>query len=233
MDPRSMTSEDFTPPNPSRERAHREYAALFRIIERHGATPEQRARQSHPESWNPWVPSGSWPRWRAAFTPPSPANRMSTTPTSPRPRTVPQGSRGDGPARGAVPRHRSPARNDLAGNRIRVGTRQHPSGAAAIRETGRTHLRSNTCRARSRRAASGLHESAGSRPHSLDEQRGERPEGCDQTGESPHRFRTCDNLIEVDRTQSRSELLRTHCLPLCSREAGASSQSPFSAPLHV
>ncbi|AVP70653.1 DNA-binding protein [Prescottella equi] len=48
-----MTSEDFTPPNPSRERAHREYSALFRIIERHGATPEQRARQSHPEILEP------------------------------------------------------------------------------------------------------------------------------------------------------------------------------------
>lgn len=44
-----MPDEQFTPPNPSRERAHREYAGLFRIAERHGATPQQRARQSHPE----------------------------------------------------------------------------------------------------------------------------------------------------------------------------------------
>ncbi|AHD21307.1 DNA-binding protein [Rhodococcus pyridinivorans SB3094] len=44
-----MSEEGFTPPDPSRERAHREYAGLFRIAERHGSTPEQRARQSHPE----------------------------------------------------------------------------------------------------------------------------------------------------------------------------------------
>ncbi|WP_430334777.1 DNA-binding protein [Rhodococcus sp. ACT016] len=48
-----MSDEQFTPPNPSRERAHREYAGLFRIAERHGATPEQRARQSHPEMLDP------------------------------------------------------------------------------------------------------------------------------------------------------------------------------------
>ncbi|MGF7121851.1 DNA-binding protein [Rhodococcus sp. TAF43] len=48
-----MTSDPFTPPNPSRERAHREYAGLFRIAERHGTTPEQRARQSHPEMLDP------------------------------------------------------------------------------------------------------------------------------------------------------------------------------------
>ncbi|QKT13637.1 DNA-binding protein [Rhodococcus sp. W8901] len=48
-----MTSDPFTPPNPSRERAHREYASLFRIAERHGTTPEQRARQSHPEMLDP------------------------------------------------------------------------------------------------------------------------------------------------------------------------------------
>ncbi|QCQ92951.1 DNA-binding protein [Rhodococcus sp. SGAir0479] len=48
-----MPDEPFTRPDPSRERAHREYAGLFRIAERHGATPEQRARQSHPEMLDP------------------------------------------------------------------------------------------------------------------------------------------------------------------------------------
>ncbi|GAB2633734.1 DNA-binding protein [Prescottella soli] len=48
-----MSDDQFTPPNPSRERAHREYAGLFRIAERHGATAEQRARQSHPEMLDP------------------------------------------------------------------------------------------------------------------------------------------------------------------------------------
>ncbi|PTR25842.1 hypothetical protein C8K36_106276 [Rhodococcus sp. OK519] len=48
-----MDDDEFTPPNPSRERAHREYAGLFRIAERHGATSEQRARQSHPEILDP------------------------------------------------------------------------------------------------------------------------------------------------------------------------------------
>lgn len=48
-----MSDDQFTPPNPSRERAHREYAGLFRIAERHGTTPEQRARQSHPEMLDP------------------------------------------------------------------------------------------------------------------------------------------------------------------------------------
>ncbi|QTJ66071.1 DNA-binding protein [Rhodococcus sp. ZPP] len=48
-----MPTDPFTPPNPSRDRAHREYAGLFRIAERHGSTPEQRARQSHPEMLEP------------------------------------------------------------------------------------------------------------------------------------------------------------------------------------
>ena len=48
-----MFEEGFTPPNPSRERAHREYAGLFRITERHGSTPERRARQAHPEMLDP------------------------------------------------------------------------------------------------------------------------------------------------------------------------------------
>lgn len=48
-----MTENHFAPPNPDRERAHREYEGLFRIGERHGATPEQRARQSHTEMLDP------------------------------------------------------------------------------------------------------------------------------------------------------------------------------------
>lgn len=48
-----MTSDPFTRPDPDRERAHREHAGLFRIGERHGATPKQRARQSHPEMLEP------------------------------------------------------------------------------------------------------------------------------------------------------------------------------------
>ncbi|TCN50103.1 hypothetical protein EV641_11384 [Rhodococcus sp. SMB37] len=48
-----MTDKEFTPPNPSAERAQREYAGLFRIAERHGVTPEQRARQSHPYMLDP------------------------------------------------------------------------------------------------------------------------------------------------------------------------------------
>jgi hypothetical protein len=49
-----MTSESdqsidpFTPPDPNQARAHRVYAALARIAERHAATEEQRSRQVHP-----------------------------------------------------------------------------------------------------------------------------------------------------------------------------------------
>ncbi|MFD4367344.1 DNA-binding protein [Rhodococcus sp. NPDC058521] len=48
-----MSDNTFTPPDPGRERAHREYEGLFRIGDRHGATPEQRARQSHTEMFEP------------------------------------------------------------------------------------------------------------------------------------------------------------------------------------
>lgn len=48
-----MSDDRFIPPNPSRERADREYAGLSRISDRHGATPVQRARQAHPEALDP------------------------------------------------------------------------------------------------------------------------------------------------------------------------------------
>ncbi|MGW0589476.1 DNA-binding protein [Streptosporangium sp. NPDC002607] len=38
----------FTPPNPSQARAHREYASLSRITERHATDDAQRRRQVHP-----------------------------------------------------------------------------------------------------------------------------------------------------------------------------------------
>ncbi|WP_062209862.1 hypothetical protein [Streptomyces sp. NBRC 109706] len=41
-------ADPFTPPDPEAARAHRAHAALFRIAERHAATPEQRARGAHP-----------------------------------------------------------------------------------------------------------------------------------------------------------------------------------------
>jgi plasmid stability protein len=43
-----MTTDPFTPPDPGQARAHREHAALFRLAERHGATDEQRRRQTLP-----------------------------------------------------------------------------------------------------------------------------------------------------------------------------------------
>ena len=43
-----QSPDPFTPPNPHEARAHRTYAALFRIAERHAATDEQRRRQVHP-----------------------------------------------------------------------------------------------------------------------------------------------------------------------------------------
>lgn len=43
----------FTPPNPDQTRAHREYASLFRIAERHAATDRQRGRQVHPSVLGP------------------------------------------------------------------------------------------------------------------------------------------------------------------------------------
>jgi hypothetical protein len=40
--------DPFTPPQPEEARAHRAYASLMRIAERHATTPEQRDRQVHP-----------------------------------------------------------------------------------------------------------------------------------------------------------------------------------------
>jgi len=44
----STEPDPFTPPDASQARAQREYAALFRLAERHGATDEQRRRQTLP-----------------------------------------------------------------------------------------------------------------------------------------------------------------------------------------
>ncbi|MET9044983.1 DNA-binding protein [Streptomyces sp. NPDC004362] len=41
-------TDPFTPPQPEQARAHRVYASLSRISERHAATDEQRRRQIHP-----------------------------------------------------------------------------------------------------------------------------------------------------------------------------------------
>ncbi|AJT70124.3 hypothetical protein T261_8532 [Streptomyces lydicus] len=46
-------TDPFTPPQPDQARAHRVYAALFRIAERHAATDEQRRRQAHPSLVGP------------------------------------------------------------------------------------------------------------------------------------------------------------------------------------
>lgn len=43
----SSTPDPFTPARPDQARAHRVYASLLRIAERHAATDEQRARQAH------------------------------------------------------------------------------------------------------------------------------------------------------------------------------------------
>ncbi|GAA2883011.1 hypothetical protein GCM10010517_46200 [Streptosporangium fragile] len=40
--------DPFSPPDPRRARAHREYAALSRITERHASSDAQRLRQVHP-----------------------------------------------------------------------------------------------------------------------------------------------------------------------------------------
>ncbi|MCZ4537933.1 hypothetical protein O4159_21230 [Gordonia terrae] len=51
-----MTTDQQFPPadDPVRERAQREYIGLFHIAERHGDTPERRARQAHPEMLEPY-----------------------------------------------------------------------------------------------------------------------------------------------------------------------------------
>ncbi|KPC66613.1 hypothetical protein [Streptomyces chattanoogensis] len=46
-------TDPFTPPQPDQARAHRVYASLFRIAERHAATDEQRRRQAHPSLVGP------------------------------------------------------------------------------------------------------------------------------------------------------------------------------------
>ncbi|MEV1084897.1 DNA-binding protein [Streptomyces sp. NPDC050211] len=43
----------FTPPQPEQARAHRVYASLFRIAERHATTDKQRHRQVHPSVIGP------------------------------------------------------------------------------------------------------------------------------------------------------------------------------------
>ncbi|GHH66732.1 hypothetical protein GCM10017673_12760 [Streptosporangium violaceochromogenes] len=44
-----MSEDPFAPPDPDQARAHRVYAALARIAERHAATRDQRDRQVHPQ----------------------------------------------------------------------------------------------------------------------------------------------------------------------------------------
>ncbi|MGW0768837.1 DNA-binding protein [Streptomyces sp. NPDC002676] len=46
-------TDPFTPPQPEQARAHRVYASLFRIAERHAATDKQRHRQIHPSVLGP------------------------------------------------------------------------------------------------------------------------------------------------------------------------------------
>ncbi|MCC5574385.1 DNA-binding protein [Microtetraspora sp. AC03309] len=45
-----MSEDPFTPQNADQVRAHRVYAALARIAERHAATRDQRDRQVHPQA---------------------------------------------------------------------------------------------------------------------------------------------------------------------------------------
>ncbi len=49
----SEPADPFTPPQPDQARAHRVYASLTRIAERHAATDEQRRRQTHPSILGP------------------------------------------------------------------------------------------------------------------------------------------------------------------------------------
>ncbi|MEU9124431.1 DNA-binding protein [Streptomyces sp. NPDC048506] len=46
-------ADPFTPPHPEQARAHRVYASLLRISERHAATDGQRRRQVHPSVMGP------------------------------------------------------------------------------------------------------------------------------------------------------------------------------------
>ncbi|MFJ2772424.1 DNA-binding protein [Streptomyces sp. NPDC087300] len=47
------TADPFTPPHPEQARAHRVYASLTRVAERHAADEGQRARQVHPTVLGP------------------------------------------------------------------------------------------------------------------------------------------------------------------------------------
>ncbi|MFE0173065.1 DNA-binding protein [Streptomyces sp. NPDC059002] len=47
------SADPFTPPHPEQARAHRVYASLMRIAERHAADEEQRRRQVHPAVLGP------------------------------------------------------------------------------------------------------------------------------------------------------------------------------------
>ncbi|GGQ00780.1 DNA-binding protein [Streptosporangium pseudovulgare] len=49
----SQSLDPFTPPDPGQARAHRVYAALSHIADRHAATEEQRSRQVHPSVLGP------------------------------------------------------------------------------------------------------------------------------------------------------------------------------------
>ncbi len=48
-----QSTDPFLPPNPEEARAHRVYASLFHIAERHAATDAQRRRQVHPSVLGP------------------------------------------------------------------------------------------------------------------------------------------------------------------------------------
>ncbi|MCK7626618.1 DNA-binding protein [Streptomyces sp. RS10V-4] len=49
----AQDTDPFTPPHPEQARAHRVYASLLHIAERHAATDEQRRRQVHPSMLGP------------------------------------------------------------------------------------------------------------------------------------------------------------------------------------
>ncbi|MGW2226729.1 DNA-binding protein [Streptomyces formicae] len=48
-----QAADPFTPPHPEQARAHRVYASLMRVAERHAADEHQRARQVHPTVLGP------------------------------------------------------------------------------------------------------------------------------------------------------------------------------------
>ncbi|MGW5681950.1 DNA-binding protein [Nonomuraea sp. NPDC003754] len=48
-----QAADPFTPPRPEQARAHRVYASLHRIAERHATTDAQRGRQVHPSAVGP------------------------------------------------------------------------------------------------------------------------------------------------------------------------------------